>query len=74
MRNVPDEAIAALKAKAASNGRSMEAELREMVKGLAPSRPRLSDLLEEADRLRAETVGRGGLTSEQILREERDAR
>lgn len=73
VRNVPDDAIAALKLRAAGNGRSMEGELREMVKSLTLVRPRLSDFLAEADRLRIETIGRGGTSSEEILREERDA-
>ena len=71
VRNVPDDAIAALKMRAAENGRSMEAELRAIVQELA--RPPLSDFLAEADRLREKTRGRGGPTAEQIIREDRDS-
>ena len=74
VRNVPDETIAALRAKAAHNGRSMEAELREMLRALADPAPTLRNWLAEADQLREETRGRGGASSQQVLREERDAR
>ena len=71
MRNVPDETIAALKRRADAQGRSMEAEHRAYLNEL--QRPPLSAFLAEADRLRAETRGRGGLTSVEILREDRDS-
>lgn len=71
VRNVSDDGIRALKARAVSHGRSMEAELRAMVQDLA--KPKLSDFLAEADRLREETRGRGGPTAEQIIREDRDS-
>lgn len=71
VRNVSEEGIKALKARAVSHGRSMEAELRDMVQGLA--KPKLSDFIAEADRLREETRGRGGMTAAEILREDRDS-
>ena len=71
VRNVSEEGIRALKARAVSYGRSMEAELREMVESLA--KPKLSDFVAESDRLREETRGRGGMTAEQIIREDRDS-
>ena len=42
IRDVPEETVAALKAKAARNGRSMQQELRELLDRAAdePSRPR----------------------------------
>ena len=73
VRNVPDEAITALKTQAARNGRSMEAEARELLSRLAPPAPK-RDWLAEADRLREATKGRGGPDAWEIVREMRDER
>ena len=73
VRNVPDEAIAALKRQAAKNGRSMEAEARELLKELASPAPK-RDWLAEADRLRERTKGRGGPPAWVLIREDRDSR
>ena len=73
VRNVPEEAITALKRQAARNGRSMEAEARELLKELAASQPK-PDWLAEADRLREMTKGRGGPPSWILIREDRDSR
>jgi plasmid stability protein len=79
IRNVDDETIAQVKARAAANGRSMEAELREMIRaGL--TQKTLADRWDEFRRLadisRALTANRpaGAATSEQLLRESRDER
>ena len=73
VRNVPDDAIAALKRQAVQNGRSMEAEARELLKALAAPAPK-RDWLAEADRLREMTKGRGGPPAWVLIREDRDAR
>ena len=72
VRNVPEEAIAALKRQAVGNGRSMEAEMRALLQLLV--KPPERDWLAEADRLRAKTKGRGGPDAWEILRDARDAR
>ncbi|WP_137181122.1 FitA-like ribbon-helix-helix domain-containing protein [Roseomonas sp. AR75] len=79
VRNVDEETIARLKARAAANGRSMEAELRDVIR-TALSAPSLDDRWEEFERLaalsRAMTVERpaGAATAEELLRESRDER
>jgi plasmid stability protein len=79
VRNVDEETIARLKARAAANGRSMEAELREVIRA-ALTAPTLDDRWAEFERLaalsRAMTKRRpaGAATSEELLRESRDER
>ena len=79
VRNVDDETIARLKARAAANGRSMEAELREMIRaGL--NEKTLADRWAEFRRLasisRAMTSNRppGAPSAEELQRESRDER
>jgi plasmid stability protein len=79
IRNVDDETIAQVKARAAANGRSMEAELREMIRaGL--SQKTLADRWDEFERLAdislALTANRppGAATAEELQRETRDER
>ncbi|CAN5219461.1 hypothetical protein BH09PSE2_BH09PSE2_07210 [soil metagenome] len=72
VRNVPEEAIAALKKRAEINGRSVEAEHRQLIENLV-ERP-VAGWLAEADRLREVTRGRGGPTAVEILREVRGSR
>jgi plasmid stability protein len=79
VRNLADETIARLKARAAANGRSMEAEIREILKeSLVEGAPRRS--WDEFERLaaisRALTANRpaGAATAEALLRESRDER
>ena len=77
VRNVPDEAIAALKLQAAGNGRSMEAELRLLIEAsVTPTPPEQGscDWLAEADRLREMTRGRSDVPSWVLIREARDSR
>ena len=71
VRNVSEAGIEALKRRAASHGRSVEAELRTMVQDLA--QPKLGDFVAEARRLSEETAGRGGPTAEELIREDRDS-
>lgn len=79
VRNVDDETIARVKARAAANGRSMEAELREIIRaGLSGTT--LADRWAEFERLAdislAMTANRppGAPTSEELQRESRDER
>ncbi len=72
VRNLTDDAVSALKARAERNGRSVEAEHRELIEGLVET-PTV-DWLAEADRLRAMTRGRGGPPGWVLVREDRDAR
>jgi plasmid stability protein len=71
VRNVDDETIAWLKARAAASGRSVEAEHREVLRAAkAGSAP--TDFWERAAKLRAELAGRNIPPSEVLLREARD--
>jgi plasmid stability protein len=73
VRNVDEETVAWLKARAAANGRSVEAEHREVLRSArAASAP--ADFWERAAQLRAETAGRHLTPSEVLLRESRDER
>ena len=42
VRNIPDEDMAALRVRAAERGRSMEAEVRELIHSAAPQTPRIA--------------------------------
>ena len=71
VRNVDEETVAWLKARAAAHGHSVEAEHREILRAArAASAP--ADFWERAAQLRAETAGRRMTPSEVLLRETRD--
>lgn len=73
VRNVDDDVVAWLKARAAANGRSVEAEHREVLRAArAASAP--DDFWERAARMRARLAGRHITPSEVSLRESRDER
>ena len=72
VRNLTDEAVTALKALAEKNGRSVEAEHRELIEGLA--KPSFETWLEDMDRLREATRGRGGEPGWKLIRQDRDSR
>lgn len=73
VRNVDEETVAWLKARAAAHGRSVEAEHRDILRqARAASAP--ADFWDRAARLRAETEGRRLTPSEVLLREARDER
>ena len=73
VRNLEDEVVARLKRRAARNGRSTEAEHREILRQVL--RPDTEPTFEEqAAKLRAETAGRFHTPSEVLLRESRDER
>ena len=76
IRSLDDAVIADYKRAAADHGRSLEAELREV---LATARPRRHLIgpprIAFAERLRAETSPKAAtIDSTQLIREERDAR
>ena len=72
IRNVDDEVVERLKKKAKDNGRSLEAELRELLKQAA-KRKSPEELLAIADRIAAMTPeGVKQTDSAELLREDRD--
>jgi plasmid stability protein len=73
VRGVDEATVAWLKARAAANGRSVEAEHREVLRAARAASP-ASDFWERAARLRAETAGRRLTPSEVLLRETREER
>ncbi|MBX3568448.1 MAG: hypothetical protein KF914_10345 [Rhizobiaceae bacterium] len=78
VRNVDDEIVARLKQRAVRNGRSAEAEHREILKSVfddeASSEARKRDWLARADAFRRSLEGRAHTPSEILLRESRDER
>jgi plasmid stability protein len=73
VRNVDEETVAWLKARAAANGRSMEAEHREVLRAARASGAP-EGFWEQAARLRAELSGRRLTSTEDLLREVREER
>lgn len=73
VRDVDEEVAAALKARAAANGRSTEAEHRQLLRDvLAPRKQQMKDFAEAAQRLRARLSHNGD--SAAIIRDSRDQR
>ena len=73
VRNIEDEVILRLKQRAVRNGRSAEAEHREILRQVLSSEP-ASSFRELAAELRAMTAGRKHTPSEVLQREGRDER
>ena len=72
VRNLDDQVVERLKKKAKDNGRSLEAELRELLKQAA-NRKSPEELLAIADRIAAMTPeGVKQTDSAELLREDRD--
>ncbi len=71
IRNVDDKVVERLKKKAKDNGRSLEAELRELLKQAA-KRKSPEELLAIADRIAAMTPDVPQTDSAELLREDRD--
>lgn len=71
IRNVDDHVVERLKKKAKDNGRSLEAELRELLKQAA-NRKSPEELLAIADRIAAMTPDVPQTDSAELLREDRD--
>ncbi len=73
IRNLDDEVVNSLKAKAKENGRSLEAELREILARASQSRkPTLDEFREIAERIAAMTPDVPQTDSTEIIREMRD--
>lgn len=77
VREIDDATIAALKMRAAANGRSMEAEHRQLLRdALDTDRRAIEDFKEAAARLRARIsrASPGSESAEDIVRDMRDSR
>jgi plasmid stability protein len=75
VRNLDDDLVRKLKIRAAQNGRSAEAEHREILKRAlseGTTEERKKAFIEIATKLRAETAGRKHTPSEILQRESRD--
>jgi plasmid stability protein len=74
VRSLEEETIARLKAMAAAHGRSLEAEMREILRRAA--RPTKEEALALADEIRARTrpLRPGEPTAAEMIREDRDTR
>lgn len=70
VRNLPDEVVARLKARAAEQKRSLEQELRQILSEAA--RPSRAEILADLDRIRAMTPKVTQTDSAELIREERD--
>ena len=73
IRNIEDEVMFRLRLRAARHGRSMEAEVREILKTIALGEPG-GDFWERAARLRQATAARPQTPAEALLRESGDER
>jgi plasmid stability protein len=74
VRNLDEDVVERLKARAAAAGRSLEAELREIVS--AAARPSKEATLRRLDEIRARTrqPGPGEQSVVEMIREDRDSR
>ncbi|MYE01378.1 MAG: hypothetical protein F4Y03_08855 [Alphaproteobacteria bacterium] len=72
VRNVDDKLVAALKARAKANQRSLEGEVRHLLVQQALRHARLEDFRERTARLAALTADRPQTGSALLLREDRD--
>lgn len=73
IRNIDDEVMIKLRLRAARHGRSMEAEVREILRVTASGEPG-GDFWERAARLRAATAERVQTPAEVLIRDTRDDR
>ena len=72
VRNVDDKLVAALKAQAKANRRSLEGEVRHLLAQQVLRHDRLEDFRERTARLAALTADRPQTDSALLLREDRD--
>jgi len=72
IRDVPEALVFALEERAATNGRSAEAEHRQILEEAL--RSGRNEFRERAARLRAATAGRIDAESTDLIREDRDSR
>jgi antitoxin FitA len=70
VRNLPDDVVARLKAKAAQARHSLEQELRDIL--IAAARPGREEILADMDRIRAMTPKVPQTDSAELIREDRD--
>jgi plasmid stability protein len=75
IRNVPGSVVATFKRRAKENGRSLNAEVVEILKDSAERHKQAADLLRELDELRAEwLLPEDAPKPEDVIREARDER
>ena len=75
IRNVPENVVRTLKRRAKQNGRSLNAEVVEILKDSGERYEQAADLLRELDELHAEWVlPADAPTPEDVIREARDER
>ena len=75
IRNVPEKVVATLKRRAKENGRSLNAEVVEVLKDYDERHTRTRELLRELDELRAEwLLPDDAPNPEDVIREARDER
>ena len=75
IRNVPEKAVATLKRRAKENGRSLNAEVVEVLKDYDEEHTRTEELLRELDELGAEwLLPDDAAAPEDVIREARDER
>jgi antitoxin FitA len=71
IRDLDEKIVAKLKARAKSNNRSLEAELRELLSGIVKEQERRQRFLAKADRIAAMTPKVRQTDSVELLREDR---
>jgi len=71
IRDLDDKIVVKLKARAKSNNRSLEAELRELLSGIVKEQERRQRFLAKADRIAAMTPKIAQTDSTRLLREDR---
>ena len=77
VRNLDDDVVRALRIRAADQGRSAEAEHREILRQVLTNNCQSSPRTVAAERLaafRRRTMGRGSATATELLRESREGR
>ena len=70
VRNLPDDVVARLEARAARKRHSLEEELRDIL--IEASRPSRAELIAEVERIRAMTPRRLDIDLTDLIREDRD--
>lgn len=70
VRDLPDNVVARLEARAARKRHSLEEELRDIL--IEASRPSRAELIAEVERIRAMTPRRLDIDSTDLIREDRD--
>jgi len=71
IRDLDEKIVSKLKARAKSNNRSLEAELRELLSGIVKEQERRQRFLTKADRIAAMTPDVRQTDSAKLLREDR---